>query len=735
MHRHIPAAVSVRRSLASAASPGVATPFHKRSFFRRPRLPSRPWIAPQPSVEAWHGHSRIDPFPQLLNLDRKDARAYLQQEMLWAEAELAKCHRPSIARQLQRMSESLRHPKPATPLRLGQFEYRYAHRPGVTRLIRTDLVTGTERTIFDSTVDVGRGPLGSKAWSLQKLLVSLDHRHVAFLVIVEGSEDGTLFVHEADQRSVVKTISNVFNFVWGGDRLFYTRLDSSLRSSQVYAAYTDNRADIQIYHETDPSVFLDVGVTKDNTHLALTSGTSDASEVRMADLSAPDITWTLIRNRQPGVRYFVDHHQGQFYVLHNIASSTFRLACLPARSASPHPPQPQTWTSVVDLGPDSDIEEIEIFSEYLALFVKGDRPNCNKIVYFKMPSNISGSSAAKLELAGEVSLPELPAFRLSSDVNANIDEHRLRFLLSSPLVPESSYCYDMKSHTIISASPRTVPGFSSSDYTATVLSVPSGGVDVPVTLLHHKSVRWEGSHPTIMYFYGAYGVSLEYRFLLDFIPLLSRGYIIAFAHIRGGGELGTTWHEDGRLYRKSNSVCDVIAVADHLIKHQHTHPDRLGAISTSAGCLSLGAAINRRPDLFKAVVMRVPFLDPLTAMLDEASPLTQVEQGEWGDPIRDPAAYRSILSYSPYDTIPANANRTERSPTSILITACTDDQRVSFSGILRYAARLRELDRNSSAQRRLIVQISETGGHVSASSNISQIAREVSFLDHELGQQ
>ncbi|KAG0008518.1 hypothetical protein BGZ80_003350, partial [Entomortierella chlamydospora] len=353
-----------------------------------------------------------------------------------------------------------------------------------------------------------------------------------------------------------------------------------------------------------------------------------------------------------------------------------------------------------------------------------------------------------------------------------------QFTLNSPYAHEASYEYDMASRVMTALRVHPIHRLDRSKYTCTRINVTAkdGEAKIPVTLLHRKNMQLNGRNPTLMRAYGAYGVPTDIDFRVEHFPLLERGWIIALAHVRGGSELGTLWYHQGKLENKRNTFTDFIDVAEHLVEAGYTNPRRLTATGVSAGGLLMGAVCNMRPDLFRAMVLNVPFLDPMTAMLNPETPLTKVEYLEWGNPAESEKMYDYMASYAPYDTIPEYDNDTSRkdrtvrqiangssdgsdaedsSSTTVITTAGTAtylpppitarrpalmiscgerDQRVDYTQSAKFVARLRsrlEPWYGAEGKEACVLMVDENRGHFGNGSQDDRVknwAREVVFL-------
>ncbi|KAJ2081221.1 hypothetical protein H4R24_002490 [Coemansia sp. RSA 988] len=559
----------------------------------------------------------------------------------------------------------------------------------------------------------------------------------------------------AGQTELIQTLDGIFNFVFGSSSiLYYTVLDDKLRAHKVlcHCIGQPQDHDTKVYVEEDRECFVDITRTKDKRFHIINSSTLDSSEVHIFSTSSiqkqlPSVDSVyekhlqLLRPRQRGVEYFVDHHDGEFVILTNSPSDDssnllitepipFRLMCAPSES-----PRSDSWTDMLRVGDDERIEDVEIFRNYIMVSIKRQG----------RPAVIIHNRTLKTN--GEIQLPYGGECVVRPEPNPQFDSSTVRLGFSSPVHLDSVVEYDMNTLQSSQSWASTPLQTNPEDYVIHHELAPGKDVEIPMTLIHHKSVFLSNIPPTLLRVYGAYGVSLEPEFRLEDIPLLRRGWVIALAHVRGGGELGREWYAGGRGHNKINSVEDLLSCARFLLEKGWANPEKLAVAGVSAGGLTVAAALNSMPEYFRAASLHVPFVDPLSAMLSPDLPLTSAETAEWGDPIASAASYTSIRRYSPYDNI--NKMVAARLAPSILVTAGGQDQRVSVWQPAKWVARLRDHGRYSEhvtansrvAESRLlfVTRMDEGHFHSNEDDNHEQYGGFVrahslrnAFLTHEL---
>ncbi|CAG8596700.1 7708_t:CDS:10 [Rhizophagus irregularis] len=453
---------------------------------------------------------------------------------------------------------------------------------------------------------------------IRSLLISPDHRKLAYLLEQEGEETGVLHFKNLNENSIIydEKLKKIFNFVWGSNSkiIYYTITDEQLRPYKVYAHHIGSspQDDILIYEEKDKSSFVDITVTKDKSFITLNSNGFSTSEVRLFDAyhdfskGFPELK--LIEPRSIGLEYYVDHHD-KFAVLFAKREGLPIILCYNFVS--------------------QDMHQIELPTKFCVV---------------------------------------------SPETNIDYDTDIVRFTCDSPFAHPSTYEYNMETRRLRSVRSNPINNFDPALYTCyRTYANALDGAKIPITLLHKKSLTLDNKNPLLIRSYGTYGVSIEPDFQLEHFSLLERGWIIALAHVRGGSELGSTWYDQGRLMNKKNSITDLISVIDYLIRTGYSNPSLVASIGVSAGGLLLGAAFNMRPDLFRAIILRVPFLDPLSSMLNSDLPLTRIEYNEWGNPLENKETYEYLASYAPYDNI---SSIKSQQTCSILVTAAMKDQRL-----------------------------------------------------------
>ncbi|ORX61634.1 hypothetical protein DM01DRAFT_1126440 [Hesseltinella vesiculosa] len=567
--------------------------------------------------------------------------------------------------------------------------------------------------------------------TIRKVLLSPDHTIFAYNTEREGMEYGDLHFKDLHNRQdwEGEILQDVFNFVWANDQtVFYTMANEQLRPCKVYAHRigTEQSEDVLVYDEHDETAFVDITSTKDSKFVTINSNSLSSSEIRVVDASyipnTASITpsLTLIEPRQPGLEYYVDHHHDAFYILTNAHGATnFKLM-----KAQNHAIGMPHWQDIITLEPTDKIDDVDLFQDHIIVY--GRRDGLPMVLCY----NITDQSTHQIPLPSSCCV-------VAPGSNLDFTTHQVRFSITSPLSHEATYEYDMVERQLKCIRSQAIQSFDKQNYTCSQIHVEShDGQRIPVTLIHPKNLSRTGRNPILMRSYGAYGNNTDPDFRIEHFPLLERGWTIALAHVRGGGELGRQWYEDGKLDKKLNSFKDFISVAKFLGQDsQWSSPEKIAALGTSAGGLLVGGMAHLAPQLFKALVLRVPFVDPLSAMLNPSLPLTSVEVPEWGDPLQDAPAYDWIMQYSPYDNV-AQVARGSRLP-AMYVTAGMKDQRVLYWQPLKFVARLRHHHQDlltSPVLLNIDLDHGHFGGHSEQDVRLSEAASQVTFLISQLQQ-
>ncbi|BAX94531.1 S9 family peptidase [Mycobacterium shigaense] len=536
-----------------------------------------------------------------------------------------------------------------------------------------------EQVLLDSNAEAE----GHDFFALGAASVSRDANLLAYSVDTVGDERYTLrFKDLRTGEQLADEIADISAGVtWAADNrtVYYLTLDAAHRPDKVwrYRLGSGDPPEL-VYHEADERFWLDAGLTRSEAYVLIASGSSITSEVRYADAADPNAEFTVVLPRRDGVEYSVEHAvvggQDRFLILHNDDAVNFTLAEAPVTD----PTQQRTLIAHRD---DVRLEGADAFADHLVISYR--RAALPRIQLWPIGSD------------GEYGEPEEIAFDsdlMSSGLggNPNWVSPKLRIRAGSLVTPLRVYDIDLRTgeRTLLREQP-VLGDYRHDDYVERRdWALADDGTRIPVSIVHRADVEFPA--PTLLYGYGAYESCTDPAFSIARLSLLDRGMVFVIAHVRGGGEMGRLWYEHGKLLEKKNTFTDFVAAARHLVDAGVTRPQQLVALGGSAGGLLMGAVANLAPELFAGILAQVPFVDPLTSILDPSLPLTVTEWDEWGDPLHDSAVYEYMKSYSPYENVEAR-----RYP-AILAMTSLNDTRVYYVEPAKWVAALRHANGDGS---------------------------------------
>ncbi len=667
-----------------------------------------------PKVDSMFGDVRVDNYYWLRERENPEVIKYLEAENNYTMLMM----KPTEKLQQQLYSEMLGRIKEddvtAPAPHDGYFYYTRteAGKPYGIHCRKKGSVDAPEEVILDEN-ELAK-PF--KYFALSTWEDSPDHSLVAFGVDTAGSEEFDLMVKDLATGKIYpeRIPMTTYSLAWGNDNktIFYVTQDEVFRPYKLFrhTVGSDPKDDVLLYHETDSMYELTVKRSRSNQYIFLESSSLTTTEVRFIDADKPAGAFKVIEPRRAGHEYKVDHRGDKFYILTNDNALNFRIATAPVAD-----PSEKNWVEFEPYADSLFITSIDLFENWLVAteWLRG-------LPQIRIWDLTSGESHF-------VAFDE-PAYALDASDNYDFTTDRFRFVYSSLLTPKTVYDYDMHARTKeLKKQTEVLGGYDPKQYQMErIFARASDGAMIPITVIYKKGMIRDGKTPLWLYGYGAYGLNTDPYFSANQISLLDRGMIYAEANIRGGSEMGRQWYYDGKLLNKKNTFTDFIAAAEHLIAAKYTSADRLVISGGSAGGLLIGAVVTMRPDLFKAAIASVPFVDVINTMLDEGLPLTVQEFEEWGNP-KDSLFYEYMRSYSPYDNV------TAREYPNLLIMGGLNDPRVMYWEPAKFAAKLRATKTDSN---RLLLQTHMGSGHFGESGRYGRIrdyAFEVAFALDILG--
>lgn len=675
--------------------------------------PEPPRAAVREHVQVIHGQERRDPYHWLRERDDPEVIRYLEAENAYTEAMLA--HTTALQERLfEEMKARIPADDQSVPARDGPYEYYHRNVAGKQYRIhcrRRAAPDAPEEILLDENVLAE----GREYFSLGAVEVSPDHRLLAYSVDYEGSEKYTLRIRDLESgRDLPDAVDDTYyGLAWTSDNahVLYTTLDDALRPYRVHLHRLGAPAseDRLLYEEPDERFHVYVERSRSGSVLLVTVESQITTEVLWLPADDPSAELRPVRPREQGVEYSVDHHGEHFYMLTNKDAVNFRLLRGPMRAAAD-----DDWTEVVPHDDAVTLLSVSAFQDFLAIEQRRDGLSGLRLIDLRR------------DRTHELAFPE-PAYVVGIGENLEFDTGTLRYEYSSLVTPDSVYDLDVETLASELRKRRPIGSYEPERYAAERLFAPApDGVKVPISLVYRRDLHGASPQPLLLDGYGSYGASNEPSFTPWIVSLLDRGMIYAVAHVRGGGEMGRHWYLDGKMRNKRNTITDFIACAEHLVARGYTAPDRLAAVGGSAGGLLMGAVANERPDLFRALLAHVPFVDVVNTMLDDTIPLTVIEYEEWGNP-NQREDYQYMMTYSPYDNV-----RPQAYP-HMLITAGLNDPRVQYWEPAKWCARLRAV---SIGDNRLLLRTNMGAGHGGASGRYDRLrerAMDFAFLLDVLG--
>lgn len=668
-------------------------------------LPQAPVANKVSQVSENHGDTRQDNYAWLRDDSRQNESVlnYLRQENTYTEQVSAQW-KELKTQVYQEMQSRQVQDNYAQPVRQHNYLYKseYSAQANFPQILRKK----DGETVWETVIDTVTRSEGKAYYSLGRYALSEDNRFIAVAEDYTGDGQYQIAVFDIEHKQWLKATihqaSDDIVFSNNGKQLYYVQLHPQTQTPYKVMRYDLNTAKAQtVWQENDGRFYTGIARSASEQFLLITASANDTSEVRYLSLEDSQAPVKLLRPRATGMEYYADHANGYFYIRSNHESKNFALYRAKVN---------ENWQSV--LAPDSE-KELEGFTLFARAVVVSQRYD-GKTHYRKL-----GFASQQWQ---ELSFPD-PTYMARTGSNGDGNATVFNYIYSSLDTPLGYYQWDLESGKSTLIHQKAVPGLVAGTYTSRLIYVKArDGERVPVSLIWRKDRFNQGHNPLLVYGYGAYGMSLDAAFSAPRMSLLDRGFVFALAHVRGGGEKGVAWYLAGKKEHKQNSFNDLIDATRGLVKQGYGAADRVYGMGGSAGGLLLAGAVNQAPELFRAVVLQVPFVDVLNTMLDKSLPLTQQEYSEWGNP-NVPAEYAAIKAWSPYDNIHSQAYP------SLLVTTGLYDSRVPYWEAAKYVARLRAANTDKNTLQLLSVNMNS--GHSGRSGRYSRLedsAQAFSFL-------
>jgi oligopeptidase B len=665
-----------------------------------------------PKVTEINGRKLVDNYFWLRDKSNPEVKAYLEAENAYTDAVM----KPTEALQKKLYDELLSRIKETdvdVPYKYGEYYYYSRTEAGKQYPIRCRR-KGSMDAPEEVVLDVNELAKGQTFMAVAAYQVSEDGNLLAYSTDNTGFRQYTLAVKDLRTGKLFPDhVEKTGSVVWASDNktVFYTVEDSAKRQYRLYRhSVGATGPDDLIYEEKDARFSIDAFKTRSRAYIVLISGSHTTSEARYIPADQPNAEWKVMEPRRQDIEYYPDHNGDFFYIRVNDAGRNYRLVKAPVNAAGK-----ANWQDVIPHRADVMLDETDFFKNYYITYERE-----HGLPQISVTDLNSGKSH-------RLSFPE-PAYVASAYINREYDTTKFRYSYQSFVTPQSIFEYDMASGDSKLLKQKEVPGgYDPTRYQVEQIYAPaSDGTKIPVSIVYRKGTKLDGTAPLYLYGYGSYGFSVEITFRSNIFSLIDRGVVYAIAHPRGGGEMGKTWHDAGRMMQKKNTFTDFIACAEYLLSKGYGSKDKLVIEGGSAGGLLMGAVTNMRPDLFKAVIAKVPFVDVMNTMLDESLPLTVTEFEEWGNPKEKPA-FDYMITYSPYDNIQAKAYP------NMLVKTSFNDSQVMYWEPAKYVAKMRIMrsDHNT-----LILKTNMGAGHGGASGRydrLHEFAFDYAFILNQVG--
>jgi oligopeptidase B len=692
----------------ASGRPAGAVPGANEREGLSPGAPRPPAARRVPHERTFHGDTFVDEYAWLADKDDQETIAFLEAENAYTDAmtagqdELREAIFGEIKARTQETDLSV-------PTRKGGWWYYARTVEGkqyavfCRRAVRPDdsgppmspdgSPLDGEEVLLDGNELAG----GGQFFALGAYTVSPDGRLLAYSTDFSGGERFTLRIKDlvTGETAADEIPDTFYGPAWSldGSAVFYITVDAAWRPYRVWRHTVGTAAaeDVLVYEEADEKFRVGVELTRSERYLVLSVASSVTSEARLLDAAQPEGEFTVVTLRRQGVEYHVEHQTGtdgtgRLLILHNDHAENFELAAAPLSD-------PASWTPIIAHRDDTRLLGVDAFTGQLVVYFRREGLTGLRIIRSDGPGPGDTAGEALDDAGYEVRFPE-PVYSVAPLANREYDTRLFRLGYASLVTPDSVYDCEMTTGdlTLLKRQPvLALPGgreYRADDYDQyREWAIASDGTRIPISLVCPKGTPRDGSAPFVLYGYGSYEISIDPGFSIPRLSLLDRGFGYAIAHIRGGGEMGRRWYEDGKLLHKTNTFTDFIACAEYLVAQGWTTPSRLIARGASAGGLLVGAVANIAPRDFGGIVAQVPFVDALTSVLDPSLPLTVGEWEEWGDPLHDAQVYAYMKSYTPYENV------TGQTYPPILALTSLNDTRVLYREPAKWIAGLQAVAR------------------------------------------
>lgn len=660
-----------------------------------------------PRITKIHGITLRDDYSWLREKKNPQVINYLKKENKYTEKLMS--HNKQLQKKLfKEMKKRIKETDTSAPVKIDNFYY-------YTRTVKEKQYPfycrkkESMRNKEEILLDLNRFSKGKNYLKLGVYKISPDHSKLAYSLDFNGSERYTIYIKNLKTKKLLKnTIKETdYSLEWMNNKYFlYTLLNKTGRPYKVYKHKLGEspKKDKLMYHEKDERFYIHLKKSRSKRFIFMECWSSITSEVRFLEANDLNAEFQIINSREQKHEYSVDHGRDGFFIWTNYNAKNFRLMKTPINK-----PSKNNWKEVIAHRKNIMLEGFDVFEDYLATYELSDGITNLKII------NLDNKKSHYIRFDEEI-------YAIIKDMNSGFKTSKLRFLYSSLVTPEQTIDYDMRTKKKKIVKKEKILGYDPSLYSVKrEYAIAKDGMKIPISLAYKKGVKKDGKNPLLLVGYGSYGVTYKSFFTSPVISLLNRGFVLATAHIRGGGAKGREWYEGGKFLKKKNTFNDFISCAKYLIKKKYTSKNKIVILGGSAGGLLISSVINMEPKLFKAAILSVPFVDILNTMLDPSIPLTVREYEEWGDP-KDKKYFKYIRSYAPYENVSG------KDYPRMLVTAGLNDPRVHYWEPAKFVAKLRELKTDNNL---LLLKTQMGGGHMGRTGRydwLKEVAFEYAFI-------
>lgn len=668
-----------------------------------------PMAKKDPKILKIHGYEIIDNYAWLRDRGEKEkspeVMKYLNDENAYTEAHMGK-YKGFVDSLYSEMLGRIKQTDQSVPYQLGGYWYFNKTEEGkqYPTYLRSKAKDGSGAEVL---LDQNKMAEGFKYFAISNFEPSDDGNMLAFATDTTGYRQYTLQIKDLKTgKLLADKLERVTSVEWSpdGKYIFYGQEDPvSKRNDKIFRhTVGTNGADELIYEEKDPVFGAGIGRSRDKKMYFLGSYAKTSSEFYYLPADNPTGKFTLISKRRDGHEYYPDFDSGEFYIRTNKGAENFKVVSAPGKD-----PSEVNWKDYIPYNSAVKVDDISFFKDF-AIVSELE----NGLEYLRVMDRKTRRAPMRIETPESV-------YTMALASNPEYDTAMVRYGYSSMITPQSTYEFDLKTRKSTLLKQQEIPsGYDKSKYETTRLwATARDGVKVPISVMMKKGTKLDGKSPMLLYAYGSYGFSMTPNFSSQRLSLVDRGMIYAIAHIRGGSELGEKWRQDGRMFKKMNTFNDFVDSGKWLIDNKYTSPDRLIIQGGSAGGLLMGAVVNQAPELFKAAIVQVPFVDVMNTMIDDTLPLTTEEWVEWGNPRDDKKAWDYMYSYSPYENI-----KKQPYPNMLVEVSLWDSQVPYWEGA-KFTAKVREMKTNDSI---ILLKTNMGAGHGGSSGRYDRL-KEVAF--------